>query len=92
LLTGAAYVVAVFGAGFMLGVLRTLVLVPRLGALWAVLLELPVMLTIAWLSCARILRRWPLSPWAVAGMSAVAFSLLMRCRVEAMPGHGDQRE
>ena len=77
LLTGIFYVVAVFAAGFVLGVLRTLVLVPLLGALWAVLFELPVILTIAWLLCARILRRWPLPPSAAARMGAVAFSLLM---------------
>lgn len=71
------YLVAVFAAGFVLGVLRTLVLVPLLGALGAVLVELPVILTIAWLVCTRILWRWPLSPPAAAGMGAIAFSLLM---------------
>lgn len=77
LLTGTAYVVAVFAAGFVLGVLRTLVLVPLLGELAAVLMELPVILTIAWLVCRRILRRWPLSPAAAAAMGAIAFLLLM---------------
>ncbi|MHB8949508.1 MAG: hypothetical protein ACYC4S_10635 [Rhodoferax sp.] len=74
LLTGIAYVAAVFAAGFvlgvlrtlilvpLLGVLRTLILVPLLGVLTAVLMELPVILSIAWLVCTRILRRWPLSP------------------------------
>ena len=77
LLAGTAYLVAVFAAGFVLGVLRTLVLVPLLGALWAVLFELPLILTVAWIVCARILRRWPLSPSPAAGMGAVSFSLLM---------------
>jgi hypothetical protein len=77
LLTGTAYVAAVFAAGFVLGVLRTLVLVPLLGELAAVLVELPVMLTIAWLVCTRILRRWPLPPPAALGMGAFAFLLLM---------------
>jgi len=76
-LAGTTYVVAIFSAGFVLGVLRTLVLVPLFGALWAVLLELPVILTIAWLVCVLILRRWPLSSSAAAGMGAGAFSLLM---------------
>ena len=77
LLTGIAYAAAVFSAGFMLGVLRTLVLVPLLGELAAVLVELPVILTIAWLVCARILRRWPLLPPSAVGMGAIAFLLLM---------------
>jgi hypothetical protein len=77
LLTGTVYVAVVFAAGFMLGVLRTLVLVPLLGELGAVLVELPVMLTIAWLVCTRILRRWPLSPPSAVGMGAIAFLLLM---------------
>jgi len=77
LLTAVVYVAAVFAAGFVLGVLRSLVLVPLLGELWAVLFELPVILTIAWLICTRILRRWPLLPPVAAGMGAVAFSLLM---------------
>ena len=62
LFTGTAYVAAVFAAGFVLGVLRTLVLVPLWGELAAVLVELPLILTIAWLVCTRILRRWPLLP------------------------------
>jgi len=77
LLTGTAYVTAVFAAGFVLGVLRTLVLVPLLGEMAAVLVELPVILAVAWLVCARILRRWPLSPAAAVGMGAIAFLLLM---------------
>ena len=77
LLSGTAYVAAVFAAGFVLGVLRTLVLVPLLGEMAAVLVELPVILAVAWLVCARILRRWPLSPAAAVGMGAIAFLLLM---------------
>lgn len=77
LLNGTAYVAAVFAAGFVLGVLRTLVLVPLLGVLGAVLVELPVILTIAWLVCTRILRRRPLLPPAAVAMGVVAFLLLM---------------
>lgn len=43
---GAVYFLLVFGAGFMLGVVRTLWLVPRLGVRWAELLEIPVMLMV----------------------------------------------
>ena len=74
---GAVYFVAVFAAGFVLGVLRTLVLLPLVGPLWAVLVELPVILSIAWLVCARIVRRRPLGGAAAVGMGAVAFALMM---------------
>ncbi len=70
LLTGTVYVAAVFAAGFVLGVLRTLVMVP-------LLVELPLILAVAWLVCTRILRHWPLSPVAAVGMGAIAFLLLM---------------
>ncbi len=74
---GTVYFVADFADGFLLGVLRTLVLLPLTGPLWAVLVELPVILSIAWLVCTRILRRRPLARAAAVGMGAVAFSLLM---------------
>jgi hypothetical protein len=74
---GSLYFVAVFATGFVLGVLRTLVVLPVVGPLWAVLIELPVILGIAWLVCTRILQRRPLSQPAAVGMGAVAFSLLM---------------
>ncbi len=77
LLTGTVYVALVFAAGFVLGVLRTLVLAPLLGELGAVLVELPVILTVAWLVCARILGRWPQLPPAAAAMGGLAFLLLM---------------
>ena len=77
LLSGTAYFGAVFAAGFVLGVLRTLVLVPLLGELAAVLVELPLILTIAWRVCTRLLRRWPLSPRSALGMGGIAFLLLM---------------
>ena len=77
LLTSTVYVTAVFAAGFVLGVLRTLVLTPLLGELGAVLAELPVILSIAWWVCTRILRRWPLLPPSAVRMGAIAFLLLM---------------
>lgn len=77
LLPAAAYFATVFAAGFALGVLRTLVLEPRLGPVAAVALELPVMLGLAWLACGRILRRWPLQPGQAAVMGAIALALLL---------------
>jgi hypothetical protein len=41
---GALYFALVFAAGFALGIIRQLLVVPRLGVMWAELLEMPIML------------------------------------------------
>ena len=76
---GALYFALVFGLGFVLGTIRTLLLEGRLGALTAALIELPVMLAAAWLLCGWVLRSSGLSPQSGARltMGATAFLLLM---------------
>jgi len=74
---GGIYFAAVFALGFCLGVVRTLLLLPRVGETPAVLLELPVILAASWFICARLLRQAPLSAWEAAVMGASAFALLM---------------
>lgn len=71
------YAALIFAAGFVLGALRILVLVPRLGAVTAVALEVPIMLGLSWLVAGRILRHRPLPglPRRFA-MGALAFVLL----------------
>jgi hypothetical protein len=54
---GAAYFLIVFDIGFVLGVVRTLWLVPWLGVRWAELLEIPVMLVVIYWA-ARWVSRW----------------------------------
>lgn len=54
---GAVYFLIVFGVGFVLGIVRTLWLVPRIGVRWAELLEIPVMLGIIY-GVARGVSRW----------------------------------
>ena len=72
------YVAAVFAAAFVLGTFRILVLVPRLGELAAVTLEVPVVLGLSWLVAGRALRRWPLPrPGQRLAMGGLAFALLM---------------
>jgi hypothetical protein len=74
---GVAYWLAVFAAGFALGVARTLFVVPHVGPLVAVAIELPIILSIAWWICARILRWAALDRRGAIAMGAVAFLLLM---------------
>lgn len=77
LLAAIAYWLAVFATGFVLGVARTLIVAPRVGALAAVAVELPIILSIAWWICARILRWIPLTRRGALAMGAVAFGLLL---------------
>jgi hypothetical protein len=53
----AEYFAIVFAAGVVLGTFRTLLVAPRIGELLATLIELPVILAIAWYACLWIMRR-----------------------------------
>ena len=76
---GAAYFAIMFGIGFALGTFRVLVVLARLGESGAVLLELPVMLSLSWVVCARLVRRFAVLPASIDRimMGLVAFALLM---------------
>ncbi|WP_163272562.1 hypothetical protein [Chelativorans alearense] len=74
---GAFYFAAVFAVGFALGTIRSLALVPRLGELGAVAVELPVILIAAWIICGWLIGGQRLSPSEAAGTGGVAFVLLM---------------
>ena len=56
--SGFLYFLGIFALGFVLGTIRTLVLVPRIGALSGVLLEIPVMLTASWFFSIRLITRY----------------------------------
>lgn len=75
---GATYFLLVFAAGLTLGVVRGAILVPQLGEVVAVRLEVPVILGVAWLACGVALRRTPV-PQGLGRllMGASAFALLM---------------
>lgn len=76
---GAVYFLLVFAAGFALGTFRVLVLLPRVGELTAVLLELPVMLVVSWVCAGWLVGRFHV-PRRVADrmvMGGVGFGLLM---------------
>ena len=71
------YFAAVFAAGFILGTIRTLLVIPRIGELPAVLLELPVILVIAWIVCGWLMRGQPLRKSEAIAAGALAFAILM---------------
>jgi hypothetical protein len=76
---GALYFTLVFGAGFALGTMRVLWLVPRLGERAAELLELPLMLAISFVSARWVVRRLRV-PHGLADrlkMGGVALALLL---------------
>ena len=76
---GLLYFALTFGAGFVLGPLRILVLVPRVGERAAELMELPVMVGLSWLAARWVTRRLavPSSTGARVGMGVLAGALLL---------------
>jgi hypothetical protein len=76
---GFAYFTIVFAVGFLLGALRVLALVPRLGEALAVAIELPLMLAVSWLVCKSLITRFSVPRGLVPriAMGGLAFGLLM---------------
>lgn len=58
LAAAVVYALLAFGAGFALAIPRVLLLVPRLGAFSATLIEVPIMLTICWFAAGFAVRRF----------------------------------
>ena len=76
---GVAYFALVFGAGFVLGSIRVLFLVPRVGERLAELIEMPFMLVVVCFAARFIIRRFAL-PTATSvrlGVGLVALGLLL---------------
>lgn len=76
---GALYFAIVFGAGFALGAVRVLWLVPRLGERAAELAEAPVMLAVIAAAAWWVARRLAVPRAALArlGMGLIALALLL---------------
>jgi len=84
-----AYTAIVFGAGFLLGVLRVLLVVPHLGVRYAELLELPLMLFVCFLAARFVISRWaPLSRGQCAAVGAVSLLLLVGAELGLVLGQG----
>jgi len=76
---GAVYFALVFGAGFALGTIRTLWVVPTVGTRTAELMETPIMLVVVVLAAGWIVRRLGVPPVASRRLSVglVALGLLL---------------
>ncbi|MDH5534515.1 MAG: hypothetical protein OEZ08_02945 [Betaproteobacteria bacterium] len=76
---GVAYFALVFGAGFVLGIIRELWAAPRFGPRAAELMEMPVMLVVIVFAAFWIIARFGLSPAAPVriAMGVVAIALLL---------------
>lgn len=83
---GLLYFAAVFALGFLLGVIRVTLLVPRLGEATAVSIELPLMLLAAWVICGAVLRRRTVSPEIGARMAMAATYLALLLVAETLVG------
>jgi hypothetical protein len=79
LVAGTLYFAVVFTLGFVLGTARVVLVVPRLGEVGAVALELPIMVAASWFICGWLVARRAVAPETKARllMGGVAFALLM---------------
>ena len=76
---GVLYFALVFGAGFVLGTIRTLWVVPRVGMRTAELMETPVMLVVIILASRWVVLHLAVTwaPSARLGMGGIALCLLL---------------
>ncbi len=76
---GFLYFALVFAVGFVLGTIRTYLLSPVLGETFALLVELPAILAVAWIASRAAISRFGVPREIRTGlaMGAVAFALLL---------------
>jgi hypothetical protein len=76
---GVLYFGLVFGVGFVLGTIRTMWVVPRVGARMSELMETPVMLVVTIVTARWMVLRLavPSTPSARLGMGCIALAILL---------------
>lgn len=79
---GLAYGAMIFGAGFVLGTIRSLWLADAVGITIATLIELPIILAFAWWTCGKILARMSASPSVGQRAKVGALGLLVLLLLE----------
>ncbi len=88
LTAGTLYFALVFGAGFVLGTVRVLWLLPRLGERMAELAEMPVMLAVIIVAARWVAKRLalPASARVRFGVGGVALALLLAAELTLVLG------
>lgn len=89
---GALYCAVVFAAGFVLGVLRVLLVAPLAGELAAVAVEAPVMLAVTWTTCGWLTDRLDVSQRFLDRLLIGGVALVLLAAAEAtvaLATHGD---
>ena len=84
MIRAAVYFSLVFGAGFLLGIVRVLGLQPRFGERWSELMEAPFILAAILLSARFVVRRFPAShraSYLVSGGMALLLLVLVEFSV-----------
>jgi hypothetical protein len=79
---GATYFACVFAAGFVLGIIRVLLLVPRVGVRTAELVEMPFMLAVIVVAARWIVRRFALPAALPARLSVGLLGLTLLLATE----------
>lgn len=74
---GFLYFLIIFLIGFVLGVLRNIFLLPIIGPLFAVLIEVPFILLTSYFVAKKLLRLFPLSSRKSLEAGLLAFACLM---------------
>jgi hypothetical protein len=77
--SGALYFALVFGVGFVLGAIRTIWIVPRVGARRAELMEMPIMLVVTIVAARWTVLRLAVPPLSSARlqMGGIAFAFML---------------
>ena len=101
IISSLSYFGIVFLTGFVLGVVRTFWLAPRLGERHAELLELPIMLVVAYVSAGYVIKRFRLPDVksaclvgiiALILLLALEFTLVLELRGMSVTGYLQSRD
>lgn len=86
LIPATVYFLMLFALGFLLGTIRVLLVVPKIGVLSATLIEVPLMLTAAFFVCRWTIGRWLVPPTLSARWTMALWFLMMLAIFETLVG------